>query len=196
MKFTLRLVTMSLALCSICSAAVYEEFPGFKELYARANFVGIVKLGSRDVPKDEDGAFSDWIGPHRFFEVTSVKILKGPKIQSQIARLADRRLEMDGKKISRAPSEEILLSEKQFLVFLTGSAVGPSDRYRWDELHAEGAVLPVSPKTNLETLDLTKPLEVCEQIVRDYTAHCKALYEHALVQERLLGTRSNQSSGQ
>ena len=69
---------------------------------------------------------------------------------------------------------------------MTGSAEGPSGRYRWDELHAEGAVLPLSPKSNLEMIDVTKPFEAFEKIIRDYTAHCKALYEHALIQERLL----------
>lgn len=188
------LIFIACAVTSFCNGAVYERFPGFKQLYERADFVGIVTLVKRDVPSDEKAAWSDWIGPHRFFEIRSVKVFKGPKIQSQIARLADRRLELGANGISPAPSEEILLPEKQFLVFMTGSAEGPSGRYRWDELHAEGAVLPLSPKSNLEMIDVTRPFEAFEQIIRDYTAHCKALYEHALIQERLLKSNGQQDA--
>jgi hypothetical protein len=191
-KIMFRVIAISLAFVASCNAAVYERFPGFKRLYEQADFVGIVTLVRRDVPKDQKAAWGDWIGPHRFFEITSVKVLKGPQIRSQIARLADRRLEIGDGSFFPVPLGEVLLPETRFLVFLSGSPIGASGRYRWDELHAEGAVLPVSPKTNLETLNLTKPLELFEQIVKDYTAHCKALYEHALDQERLLKANGQQ----
>ena len=152
----------------VCRGAICDPFPGFKALYERADFVGVVELVKRDVPKDEQTAQGDLIGPHRFFEIRSVKIFKGREIQSEVARLADRRLQRDG-------TEDILTPTKRFLVFLVGVPANPSgeagwkavhgDRCRWDELHAEGAVLPVPPNVDLEKVDVAKPFEFFEQVI-------------------------------
>lgn len=187
-----RFLFIALFFIGFSHAAVYEPFPGFKDLYESADFVGIVTLVKRDVPKDEKDAWRDWIGPHRFFQIDSVMVFKGAQIRAQVARLADRRLEFDGDAFHPVPLGEILTPEKQFLVFLNGTPVGPAGRYRWDEIHAEGAVLPVSPKTSLQNLDTTKPYAAFDQIIQDYTAYCKALYEHAVIQERLLKQQGQQ----
>jgi hypothetical protein len=154
----------------VCRGAVYDPFPGFKVLYERADFVGVVELVKRDFPKDEETVQSDLIGPHRFFEIKSVKIFKGREIRSEVARLADRRLQRDG-------TEEILVPTKRFLVFMIGAPEDPSrlagwkmlhgDRYRWDELHAEGAVLSVPPNVDLERVDVVNPFDFFEQVIRN-----------------------------
>ena len=172
----IRLIITLLLISSPCRAAVYERFPGFEELFKRADYVGIVTLGARDVPKDEYGRQSDAIGPHRFFQITSVITLKGKEIKGDVARLADRR-------IGFPPIGEILAPEQKFLVFLTGDLGYQSVRYQWDEIHAEGSVLPVSPKTNLYGIDTTKKFELFRQIVVDYATHCKEVADHAVKQQ-------------
>lgn len=169
----------------VIRAAFYEPFPGFEALYKRASFVGIVKIGERDVPDDESGQRADWIGPHRFFQIDSVMVFKGSKISGDVARLADRRIELigDGKMVM-APSEEILTQEKTFLVFLMGRY--EKNRYQWDEVHAEGSVLPVSPQTNVRLIDVKNPIQSCHRIVADYTAYCQQLLKHALAQQKIV----------
>jgi hypothetical protein len=178
---------LSIALFLTCSslAAVYERFPGFEDLYRRADFVGIIKLADRDVPKDAHKRASDWVGPHRFFKISSVLTLKGEKIEGDVARLADRRLGFP-------PLGEILTPEKTFLVFLTGDSGFQDHRYQWDEIHAEGSVLPVSPKTNLHAIDTSKPFDLFKQIVSDYAIYCAELSKFAKQQERLVEQQGQQ----
>jgi hypothetical protein len=169
-------------------AAVYDKFPGFKSLFDRASFVGIVKLGSRDVRPGRQAHMEDWTGPHRFFHIESQVIFKGPAIKNDVARLADRRLGTWGKSVVSIRNQEILAPDGLFLVFLTGRNDSDSTRYRWDELHAEGSVLPVSPKSNLNSLKhgAETPLEKIATIVQDYTDFCRQLYEQAVIQETLI----------
>jgi len=181
----LRLLFIAILLSGSSIAAVYETFPGFENLYRRADFVGLVTLGARDVPKDERGRVSDSIGPHRFFRITSVLTIKGKKIEGDVARLADRRL-------GYPPLEEILTPEKTFLVFLTGDSGYKDSRYQWDEIHAEGSVLPVSPKTNLDAIDATKPFDLFKKIVADYATHCTEIAEFAKQQQRLVEKQGQQ----
>ena len=189
----IRFLFISVALAVTCKGAFYERFPGFKELFGRAEFVGIVTLNKRAVPRNDRERLSDSYGPHRFFEIESVIVFKGKPIQSQVARLADYRLHHDGDQYFGAPYEDILTPEKQFLVFLQ-TPVGPSDRYTWDCLNAEGAVLPISPKTNLHTMEVSKPFVVFDQVISDYKDYCKALYEHAIQQERILNKQGQQGA--
>ena len=175
----LRYLFIAIMLGGSSLAAVYESFPGFEDLYRRADYVGIVTLGVRDIPADEQVLASDSVGPHRFFRITSVVTIKGKKIEGDVARLADRRL-------GSPPLGDILTPEKTFLVFLTGDSGYPSSRYQWDEIHAEGSVLPVSPKTNLHAIDASKPFDLFKQIVADYAIYCAELAEFAKQQHQLV----------
>jgi hypothetical protein len=111
--------------------------------------------------------------------------IKGKKIEGDVARLADRRLGVP-------PSGDILTPEKTFLVFLTGDSGYQSSRYQWDEIHAEGAVLPISPKTNLQTIDASKPFELFKQIVAEYATYCTEVSEFAKLQQRQIEKQGQQ----
>jgi hypothetical protein len=124
-----------------------------------------------------------------------------------VARLADRRIEIDGETAVPVPFEDILTPEKKFLVFLNGRTKANAkgwdqkgweqlhggSRYQWDEVHAEGAVLPVSPLTNLYTIDIKNPYKTFDQIISDYTAYTKKLYEHAVAQQRIVKQKGRQA---
>jgi hypothetical protein len=181
----LRFLYIALLLTSSALAAVYKTFPGFENLYRRADFVGIITLADRDIPKEAHTRASDWVGPHRFFKISSVLTIKGEKIEGDVARLADRRLGLP-------PLGEILTPEKTFLVFLTGDSGCQDHRYQWDEIHAEGSVLPVSPKTNFQTIDASKPFDLFRKIVADYAAYCAELSEFAEKQELLVEQQGQQ----
>ena len=181
----LRFLFIAIMLSGSSFAAVYETFPGFEDHYRRADYVGIVTLGARDVSKDERGRISDSIGPHRFFRISSIVTIKGKKIEGDVARLADRRLGFP-------PLGDILTPEKTFLVFLTGDSGYQSNRYQWDEIYAEGSVLPVSPKTNLHAIDASKPFDLFKQIVADYASYCAELAEFAKQQHQLVEKKGQQ----
>ena len=182
-----KFLVLFLASALMCGAAVYEEFPGFKDLFERADFVGVVKLGARDIQEDEAMRTFDSTGPHRFFQIESKLVLKGEPISENVARLADRRLGTRSKSVTSIRNQEILAPEGLFLVFLKGS-VFSKGRYQWDEIHAEGAVLPVTSKTNLHTMRISKetPLTKINQIVSDYTDFCRQLFEQAVIQQTLI----------
>ena len=182
-----KVLTLFLASALVCGAAVYEEFPGFKNLFERADFVGVVKLGCRDIQKDKAMRGFDSTGPHRFFQIESKLILKGEPIKENVARLADRRLGTWGKSVTSIRNQEVLAPERLFLVFLKGS-LSSKGRYQWDEIHAEGAVLPVTVKTNLHAMRNSEepPLVKIDQIVSDYTDFCRQLFEQAVTQQALI----------
>lgn len=197
----IRFLLITIALAATCKGAFYEQFPGFRPLYERANFVGIVTLVKRDVPKDEKDAWGDSIGPHSFFTIKSIKIFKGDAIDGDVARLADRRITIDGNTVFPVPIGDILTPERQFLVFLNGQTKKNGkdwvrlhgSRYQWDEIHAEGAVLPVSPLTNLNCIDVKNPYKTFDQIVFDYTEYSKKQYEHAVEQQRIVKQKGQQA---
>jgi hypothetical protein len=197
-----RIVLIIIALVSASNGALYQAFPGFQSLYESADFVGIVTLVKRDVPKNKDDQDSEMYGPHRFFSIKSIVIFKGDEIDGAVARLADRRIEIGGVAAVPAPFEDILTPEKQFLVFLNGRTKANAkgwdqlhggSRYQWDEVHAEGAVLPVSPLTNFLTIDIKNPYKTFDQIISDYTEYTKKLYEHAVAQQRLVKQKGQQA---
>ena len=101
-----------------------------------------------------------------------------------VARLADRRL-------GTPPYGEILTTERRFLVFLSGDSKYKKSRYQWDEIHAEGSVLPVSPRSNFTRMDKSKPMAFIAQVITEYTLHCKELYEHAIKQQIKLKAANN-----
>ncbi len=183
-----RLLLLLLVSALSAGAAVYEKFPGFKTLFDRADFVGIVKLGSRDVRPGRQALAEDWTGPHRFFRIESQVVFKGGAIVEDVARLADRRLGTWEKSVVSIRNQEVLAPDGLFLVFLTGRIDSDSARYQWDEIHAEGSVLPVSPKSNLNSLKhgTEAPLVKIATIVQDYTDFCRQLYEQAVIQQTLI----------
>lgn len=191
----MRLLLLILASALGAHAAIYEEFPGFKNLFERADFVGIVKLGARDVPTNPRLRASDWVGPHRFFRIESEVVLKGDKISGDVARLADRRLGTWGESVLSIRNQEILVTDGLFLVFMHGRNESESARYQWDEIHAEGAVLPVSPKSNLNNLQYGSedPLVKIDTIIQDYTDFCRQFFEQAVIQATLIEQQSEQA---
>ncbi|MDP0492008.1 MAG: hypothetical protein Q7Q71_13240 [Verrucomicrobiota bacterium JB023] len=70
-----------------------------------------------------------------------------------------------------------------------------SARYQWDEIHAEGAVLPVSPKSNLNNLQYGSedPLVKIDTIIQDYTDFCRQFFEQAVIQATLIEQQSEQA---
>ena len=182
-----RIFFVFLALSIASPAAFFEAYPGFDELYRRADFVGVVSLKAR-VPDPNEDQSGIRFGPHRLFQIDSLRVVKGEPIQGKVARLADRRLRHDGDHVVPVPFEDILLPEKRFLVFLR-LPLGSDNHYDWDELNVEGAVLAIAPITNLHDIDRLKPVEVFEKVIRDHTAYCRAIYEHAIAQEAIFNKK-------
>lgn len=161
------LMVMCLLMGSL-HAEYFHPFPGFKTMLDHAAFVGIVKLES---PSDS----SAFVGSSfRCFTVRSQVVFKGNAIQGEVARLADRRLSILGDQHQNWPFEDILEPEKSFLVFLSGPspAALSSGLFKWDELHYEGAVLPLSPLISAGNYDEKKPLESFSKVVRDHSQYC------------------------
>jgi hypothetical protein len=198
----IRFLLISVIMAAACKGAIFDPFPGFRALYEQADFVGIVTLVKRGVPKDEKDASGDTIGPHRFFTIKSINVFKGDAIDGAVARLADRRIRLDGGTVFSVPFEDILKPERKFLVFLSGQTKENEKgwvqlhgtRYQWDEIHAEGAVLPVSPLTDLHLIDTKKPFKIFDQIVSDYTKYCEKLHKHALEQQRIVKQKGQQDA--
>jgi len=137
-------LTVALLLIGQLHAEYFRPFPGFKDLEKGSSFVGIVEA-------ERMNGDQDYYSSYRFVSVRSRLILKGKPIESEVARIYDSRIsELAGAKI-KWPEKSLIHPGERFLVFLWPAPPEWSKgRYKWEDHHCEGTILPVSPLTKLD----------------------------------------------
>lgn len=162
----IRLILIAmLVLSGRLHAEFVDKFPGFKELHQRSSFVGIVKVERAD---GED-YYSSW----KRVTLHSEAVFKGQAIENEMARLSDRHITMAGDKVISWPDGYLIQPDARLLVFLYPEpVVWSKGLYKWAGSRAEGTILPISPLTRIDELDVKKPMEAYAKIVADYSKYC------------------------